>query len=180
VVQAILLDPEARQDAPAINSGRLRDPLGHVISVVRALNGNVSPTNGMAYLFVDMGQSILTPNSVFNWFSPLFKIPKTSLQGPEFQIYSPTEAVLRANFIYNMITSQYGSDVQISLAPFQAVAGNTTALIDAVDQALFYGRMSPQVKASIAKGVNATNDNNIRTTTALHLAATSGEYLIQH
>src|SRR5262249_12722675 len=56
-IQAILLDPDARNDVPAVNSGRLREPIAHTISMIRALNGQVSPTNGMAYVYDNLSQS---------------------------------------------------------------------------------------------------------------------------
>ncbi len=52
-----------------------------------------------------MAQSILAPPSVFSWFSPLYRVPKNpQLFGPEFQIYTPTEATLRGNFFYQILT----------------------------------------------------------------------------
>lgn len=104
VVQAILMDTEARQNTATANYGKLREPLFHYISLVRALNGSITVNNGLPYLFVNMGQSILTTPSVFSWFSLLFRIPKTTTYGPEFQIYSPTEAVLRANLISDTLS----------------------------------------------------------------------------
>jgi uncharacterized protein (DUF1800 family) len=179
-LQAVLMDAEARQDVPTPTIGMLREPLLHFLSFAKALNGQVSPTNGLGWMFVGMGQTIMTPNSVFNWYSPLFRIPKTTMFGPQFQIYSPTEAVLRANLINDMITGQLGSDVKLDLTPFNAVAGNTAALIDAVDQALLYGRMSAQTKQSITNALNADTTNATRVQTALWLAATSGDYAVQH
>jgi hypothetical protein len=180
VIQAILLDPEARQDTPGLNSGRLRDAITHYVAFIRAMNGSISPTTGVGYLFTNMGQNILTPNSVFNWYSPLYRIPKTSLTGPEFQIYSPSEAVMRANLLSDLLSQPSGGDAQIDLTPFKNVAGNIPALLDLVDQTLFFGRMSAQMKTSITKALNVSPDNNTRVHTALHLAVTSGEYLIQH
>src|ERR1700686_162536 len=42
VVKAILTDAEARNDAAPPTSGRLKDPMFHMISFVRALNGTIS------------------------------------------------------------------------------------------------------------------------------------------
>lgn len=180
VVQAILLDTEARQDTPTPTYGKLREPLLHYINLVRALNGSVTQNNGLPYLFVNMGQSILTTPSVFSWFSPLFRIPQTNIYGPEFQIYSPTEAVLRTNLISDTISGQYNGYITLDLSPFTAVAGDTTQLINAVDQALLYGRMSITMRNTLATAINAMPDNNSRVQTALYLTATSGEYLVMH
>ncbi|MBL8176418.1 MAG: DUF1800 family protein [Bryobacterales bacterium] len=180
VVQAILLDTEARQNVATATYGKLREPLFHYISLVRALNGAINQNNGLPYLFVNMGQSILTTPSVFSWFSPLFRIPKTAIFGPEFQIYSPTEAVLRANLISDTLAGQYNGYLSLDLSPFTAVAGDTAKLIDAVDQALLYGRMSAPMRSALTTAINASSDNASRVQTALYLTATSGEYLVMH
>ena len=93
----------------------------------------------MSYVYVDMGQAVLSPPSVFNWFSPMYKVPKSTLFGPEFQIYTPTEATLRANFVYQILTSN-GGEIVVDLTNFQAAAGNIPALLDEVDRVFFYGR----------------------------------------
>ena len=49
--------------------------------------------------------------SVFSWFSPLYRVPNSALYGPEFQIYSATEATLRGNFMYSILTAPPGDTV---------------------------------------------------------------------
>lgn len=178
-LQAILLDPEARNDAASGTFGRLREPVAHLVSMVRALKGEISPTNQFAYVFENMGQAVHTPNSVFSWFSPLYRIPNTALFGPEFQIYTPTEAALRVNFLYQTLFENRG-DITVDLAQFQTVASDNAKLIDAVDQALLFGRMSPQMRTVLTKALSASTDNTHRVLTAVYLTATSGEYAVMH
>jgi hypothetical protein len=66
------------------------------------------------------------------------------------------------------------------LSPFVSVAGNTPQLIDAVDQALLYGRMPAQMRQSLANAIVAQSDNNSRVQTALYLTALSGFYAVQY
>ncbi|MCX6595796.1 MAG: DUF1800 family protein [Acidobacteria bacterium] len=180
VVKAILLDPEARNDTAPVDSGRLKDPHYHFVSFVRHMNGQVNPAIQLSYLFDQMGQMPMTPPSVFAFYSVLYRIPHSSLSGPEFQIYSPTESVLRANLFYSMLTNPGNSDVSIDLTPYQAVAGNPTALIDTVDAKLLYGRMPATMKQSIAKALATAADNNQRVVTALYLTVLSGQYAVQY
>jgi len=56
VVTAILTDAEARNDTAQPNSGRLKDPIYHIVSFVRALNGLITPANGLPWLFSRMGR----------------------------------------------------------------------------------------------------------------------------
>ena len=180
VVKAILTDPEARQDTATPNQGRLKDPIYQTIALTRALNGQVSASNQRVYLFVGMGQMPLTPNSVFGFYSPMYRIPGSALFGPEFQIYSPTEAVLRGNLFQEILSGYAAGDFSADLTPFQAVAGNTAQLVDAVDDVLTYGRMGSPLRAAIAKAVDAQNDNSQRVFTALYLGALSGHYAVQY
>jgi len=178
VVRAILTDSEARLDIPDASSGRLKEPIYFISAFLRAMNGTLAPNNGIAYLYDNMGQSVLAPPSVFGWYSPLYRVPRTALYGPEFQIYSPTEATLRANFVYQILTGN-GGEITVDLNNFRAVAGNSTALIDEVDRVLFYGRIPAGVRAAITSAVNAAYDNNQRVQAALYLASLSGQYAVQ-
>jgi hypothetical protein len=179
VVQAILTDAEGRNDAAPPTSGRLMDPIFHMVSFVRALNGSFSPSNGLSWMFSRLAQGPLTPPSVFSFYSPLYRIPQSPYFGPEFQIYTPTESILRGNFLWEIISNP-ATDMTTDLSPFTSVAGNTAQLIDAVDQALLYGRMPPAMRQSLANAIVAQSDNNSRAQTALYLTALSGFYAVQY
>ncbi|MBC7365361.1 MAG: DUF1800 domain-containing protein [Undibacterium sp.] len=179
VVRAILTDPEARNDVPAPAAGRLKDPVYHAAAFVRALGGSISATNQQAWTFNRMSQTPLAPASVFGFYSPLFRIPRSSLNGPEFQIYGPTESVLRGNLFWQILTNP-GADFPVDIAPFVNLAGNTVALIDAVDQTLLYGRMPAAMRQSLANAINAQSDPLGKAQTAIYLAALSGYYAVQY
>ncbi len=179
VVRAILTDAEARADVATADSGRLKDPIYHAAAFVRALGGAISATNQQAWTFSLMGQMPLTPSSVFGFYSPLFRIPRSTLNGPEFQIYGPTEAVLRGNLFWQILSNP-GADFPVNIAPFVSLAGNTVALIDAVDQTLLYGRMPPEMRQSLANAINAQGDDVSKARTAIHLTALSGFYDVQY
>ena len=178
-VRAILTDAEARNDAAAVSSGRLKDPIYHVVSFARALNGKISLANGLPWQFSQMAQTPLTPASVFSFYSPLYRIPKSTQVGPEFQIYTPTESVLRGNLFWQMISNP-GGDFTLDTSPFTAVASDTVKLIDAVDQALLYGRMSTPMRQTLANIITAQPDATSRVQLALYLTALSGQFAVQH
>jgi fatty acid/phospholipid biosynthesis enzyme len=67
-----------------------------------------------------------------------------------------------------------------ALQPFVNIAGNSTALINAADNALLYGRMTPEMRSALMTALPAMYDNNQRVLTVLYLTAMSGDYLIQH
>ncbi len=173
-VHAILTDTEARDGAPE----RLRDPIQHLAAFTRALGGNIRPGNQLSWQLNQMSQDPLAPPSVFGYYSPLYRIPRTTTPGPEFQIYSPTDAVLRGNLLWQAIVNP-GSDFTVDLTPF-TTAATPVELIDRVDQALLYGRMPQGMRQSIANVMAVQQTASERMQMALYLTAISGLAAVQH
>ena len=179
VITAILLDPEARNDVPTVNSGRLKEPVLNIAGFLRALGGGFTPGQGLNYLFGYIGQSPLQPASVFSWFSPLYRLPADrTLFGPEFQIYSPSDSTLRGNYIFNLLHFP-SSDATIDLTPFQPYGNDMPGLVEAANQALLYGRMPAAMKSVIITAATPGYDAQTRIETVLYLTALSGFYAVQ-
>ena len=139
---------------------------------------NFAQPSQIAYQYYGMNEGILDAPSVFGHYSPNFRIPKgNGLFGPEFQIYTPSEAVNRANLFYGFFFNPW--PINSKLQPFVAVAGNVPGLVSAVDNALLQGRMLPQTRAALLNQLPSITDINQRTITAVYLTAMSGEYLAQ-
>ena len=179
-VRAILLDAEARNDVAGATDGRLKEPLLQTAAFLRALNGAFMPTNGLAYIYDHLGQMPLTPPSVFSWFSPLYRVPNSTLFGPEFQIYSPSEATLRGNVLYAMLTQSGNGDTTIDLSPFQAYGNDMPNLVEQVNQVLLYGRMPSAMKQALVTAASPGYDAATRIATVLYLTALSGQYAVQY
>ena len=180
VVRAILLDPEALNPS-MVEHGRLKDPVLHVIGFGRALGATISDPNSFQYVFSNLSQRVLTPATVFSFYQPTAMIPGQSTYfGPEFQLYPPALAIQRANFIYGIITGQFGSAYFVDRTPFQSAAGDPAALVDMVNQRLMMGRMSSQLRQVIISATQAVpaSDANQRAVGALYLAAISSEYTV--
>lgn len=177
---AILMDPEALQPTAA-NHGRLKDPLLHVIGFGRALGATIGDPNSFQNVFQNLSERVLTPTTVFSFYQLTATLPnQPTVFGPEFQLYPPALAIQRANFIYGIITGQYGSAYAIDRTIFQTVAPNATALVDLVNQRLMMGRMSSQLRGILITATNAipASDPNQRAIGALYLAAISSEYSV--
>lgn len=179
-VTAILTDAEARNDTATATSGRLKEPLLHVSGFLRALNGQFNPDQQITYLFSYMAQSPLNPPSVFSWFSPLYRVPKSPLFGPEFQIYTPTEATLRGNLVHYILNNGTGGDFTVDLTPFQAYGNDLPGLVELVNRKLLYGRMPAGMKQVLLDAATPGYDVKTRIETVLYLAALSGQYAVQH
>jgi uncharacterized protein (DUF1800 family) len=176
---AVLTDPEARQDQPTSVQGHLKDPMLQSIGLFRTLNATVVDPTNLFWDYFLMGQKITAAPSVFNFYSPMTRLPgNPQYYGPEFQLYAPALAVARANFLFKFISGEYKSMVNVDISPFVAVAGDTTALLKLVDTRLLAGRMTPAAWQAIAGAVAASSDPRQRAITALYLAAISAEFAV--
>jgi uncharacterized protein (DUF1800 family) len=180
VVTAILTDAEARNTQATPAQGRLKDAVYHAAAFLRAMNGTITPDNIRVWNFTQMGQAPLNPPSVFGSYSLTYRLRGGALAGPEFQIYTPTEAMLRGNFFYGILMNPNQSDVKIDLAPYLAVASDRNTVIERINAALLYGRMPQAMKDSLAAAMAAAADNNQAVITALYLTVLSGTYSVQY
>jgi hypothetical protein len=209
VVQAILLDPEARGDVKTDpNYGKLREPAQYVNGFLRAFNvksfdktttsDGVLGQRGGTDFTGTLDQPIFLPPTVFSYYQPGYEVPGTKLLGPAFGILSTTTTLRRANdintLVYNgvstLLTPTAGSPdrprgTSIDIANLEALAGNPVDVVNALDSLLLHGTMNPQMRTSIITAMNAITDANVttrnqkRARTAVYLVATSSQYDIQ-
>ena len=181
---AILTDSEARTFTNA--DGRLKDPMLHILGLSRALGIRVTNPGSVEGNLANLLQLVLTPNTVFNFYNLLTPLPSnTELFGPEFGIYPPALAIQRANFIYGILNDSYGSTFPMAavLPAYEAQAASPSALVEAVNQKLMFGRMSPGLRDLITAATAAITDTSAgglreRARGALYLAAISSEYSV--
>ena len=191
VITAILLDPEARandnggNDQP--NDGHLQEPILYVAGVVRAFGGTMSNQNYFSWDLENMSQDLYNAPSVFNYYSPSFSPPGSTVLGPEFQIYTPDSAVYRANMVANLFSSwsspllNYGPGTNIDVTPYVGLASNPTNLVAALDLTLTHGTMPAQMKSAIITAVtNDSNGNLSRVLTGSWLILSSSYYNVWH
>jgi uncharacterized protein (DUF1800 family) len=209
VVQAILLDPEARGDVKTDPSyGKLREPAQYVNGFLRAFNvksfdktstsdgvlGNRSTTDFSGTL----DQPIFQPNTVFSYYQPGYEVPGTKILGPAFGILSTSTTLRRANDINTLVytgvsansTPTAGSPdrprgTSIDIANLEALAANPGDVADALNSLLLHGTMHPQMRTSLITAMNAINDATLttrhqkRARVAVYLVATSSQYDLQ-
>ncbi len=209
VVQAILLDPEARGDVKTDpNYGKLREPAQFINGFLRAFNvksfdklstsdgvlGNRSSTDFTG----SIDQPIFQPPTVFSYYQPSYEVPGTKILGPAFGILSTTTTLRRANNINTLIYTGVNVNAtptpanpdrprgtSIDIANLEAMAGNPIDVVNALDALLLHGTMHAQMRSSIVTAMNAINDANVttrnqkRARAAVYLVATSSQYEIQ-
>jgi len=211
VIQAILLDPEARGDVKTDpNYGKLREPAQYVNGFLRAFNvksfdktqasDGVLDSRGGNFTGT-LDQPIYQPPTVFSYYQPGYEVPGTKILGPAFGILSTSTTLRRANdintLVYSGVTANPSSPTPLSpdrprgtsidIANLEAMAVNPGdfQVTNVLNQLLFHGTMSTQVRDSIVTAMNAINDANLttrhqkRARVAVYLAATSSQYDIQ-
>jgi uncharacterized protein (DUF1800 family) len=209
VVQAILLDPEARGDLKtAPNYGKLREPAQYINGFLRAFNvkslDKTSTSDGVlggrstTDFTGTLDQPIFQPTTVFSYYQPGYEVPGTKILGPAFGILSTTTTLRRANDINTLVYTGVSTNstptaaspdrprgTSIDIANLEAMAGNPIDVVNALDALLLHGTMSPQMRTSIITAMNTINDatvatrNQKRARTAVYLVTTSSQYDIQ-
>jgi uncharacterized protein (DUF1800 family) len=183
VVQAILLDPEARGDLKTDPSyGHLREPVQLITNILRMTNASSD-----GYLIPNsqtLDQDVYKSPTVFNYYPADYVVPGTTLNGPAFGILSTTTAFRRANFVNTIIytgiapSSNAPTGTQVNLTAFQALAGNPANLVNELDRLMMHGTMSQNMKNSIVTAISTTSDTLARTRMAVYLVASSSQYQI--
>ncbi len=197
VVQAVLLDPEARATtAQAANYGKQREPVIRFATFLRALGAkSQNGINSLHYLDgadEALGQSPLLSPSVFNFFSPNFRQPgavaKAGLYSPEFQITTETSVVGSLNFFASFFNDEgYGngdSRLKLDLTALQTLAATPAALVDRLDALFFMYQMSASTRTRLTSMISAlpgtsSNDRTRRVKAALIVTAISPDFVIQ-
>ncbi|MGB6429522.1 MAG: DUF1800 family protein [Candidatus Acidiferrales bacterium] len=189
VITAILMDPEARQnDDPSVAEtsgfGHLQEPILYITGLLREFGATTDGSN-LTNQGTDMGQTALTPGSVFNFYSPLYVIPGTTQLGPEFQILTTATTLARANFANSFVFGTgLGTGATVSFASYGTQASNPTALLATLNTLMLHGTMSASMQSSILTAMqtvpSGANQALTQAETAIYLIATSSEYQVQY
>lgn len=178
VVRAIVPHPEAQLTAP--NAGKLAEPALFMTRQLRAIGGNVADYPFLSALSVEMGQRIFHSPSVFNYYSPNFRIPGTALTGPEFQVYTTATGMIRANFVAKLISGGFGSEVTLNLAPWLALATDAGALVNQIDVLAMGGTMSAETRIAMLSAIARAPNAREKVLTAFYVVFTSSQFQVEH
>lgn len=209
VVQAILLDPEARGDVKTDPSyGKLREPAQYINNFLRAFNvksfDKTSTSDGVlgsrstSDFTGTLDQPIFQPPTVFSYYQPGYEVPGTKILGPAFGILSTSTTLRRANDINTLTYTGVANNssptaaspdrprgTSIDISNLEALAGNPADVADSLKALLLHGTMSTQMRNSLITAMNAINDANVttrnqkRARVAVYLTSTSSQYDIQ-
>jgi uncharacterized protein (DUF1800 family) len=183
MIRAILLDSEARAgDDPSQvdpNGGHLREPVLFLSTIYRMLGASTEDGSTGSQLSNALGQKLFYEPSVFSYFSPQYRLSGSGLPAPEFQIYSPAAAIVRANLATALVNGYKDKSATLDFSPYLAVAGNSAQLIDLIDQSMLHGTMSGGLRNSLAGLPGGTVSSLQQVKNAIALVAASPEFSIE-
>ena len=191
ILAAILLDPEARANDNGGNDqptdGHLQEPALFIAATVRAFGGQMSDQNYYPWDLVNLDQDLFDAPSVFNYYSPTYGVPGTSLLGGEFEIHTPNNAIWRANMVRSLFSQwsnpvqNYGPGTSVDLTPFVALASTPATLVGALDLTLTHGTMPAAMKTTLVNAVSADTGGALqKVEDAVYLILTSSYYNVWH
>ena len=193
VVRAILMDDEARPEAPMELDGKIKEPIIRLTQLWRAYHARSrSRRYPIIYAYAVFGQGPLQSPSVFNFFSPYFAPPgeirANNLVAPELEIATEylntyvTNYMFLQAFVNNSENANPGDDdVLIDINEEIAAAANIDGLIDLVSDKLMGGDISDTLRTEIA-GMLALipeTDAVTRAAETIYFVVTSPDYAYQ-
>ena len=204
VITAILLDPEARTSATYVgtpNYGKVREALLRYTEWARAFSAqsrtgsfDLGSTEDPIY---GLGEMWLRSPTVFNWFSPGYTPPGTTiaqadLLAPEMQMTNVSTVVGYINYMQDAIGSgaTSGPDLFASYATEMNLANTPDQLLDRINLLLMAGQMSSTMYNQILTAIEAipvpTGDQNAinaallnRVQAAIYLTVASPDFAAQ-
>ena len=187
VITAILMDAEARRgDDPASavgTDGHLQEPILYMTGLLRAF-GATSDGSNLGYYGNGMGQEALYAPSVFNFYSPNFVIPGTTMYGPEFQILTTATSLNRVNWVNNFVYGSLGSGTTVNFSSYATQAANPSALLSSLNTLMMHGSMSADMQSTILTAMQAvpagSKQGMQEAQAAIYLIGTSWQYQVQH
>jgi uncharacterized protein (DUF1800 family) len=192
VVRSIVEDPAAGfgnggLDLPGAD-GHLEEPVLYAVQMLRALNAQIDYDPGIQTATAQMGQDLFDPPSVFNYYSPSYRLPNTNTVAPEFQIFTQYTALQRMNYVYNLVRNAIHSNIYVDLSNWAELGSDNdpatrvasiTVMLNAVSQARLGQPMSSDMVNAIMPAMLATWNPTLRAQTAVLLVSTSGQYQVQ-
>ncbi|WP_162173463.1 DUF1800 family protein [Pseudacidobacterium ailaaui] len=198
VLQAILLDPEARAgddpSAERTDAGHLRDPILWFMAVTRALNpsllgppNDISAVNYLDYYLYLFGEQPNDAPSVFGYYSPQYRISGANIPAPEFELELPAtlfnEAqILDAYILTNRMSPQSDGatiyfDTSASGTLGTLASQGPDALLDAISVLFYHGQMTSAMRTAFEGALQGLPpDQMVRV--AVYLAATSPQFRV--
>jgi len=191
VVQAILIDPEARATSfPTTTYGHEREPLIRLANLYRAFSASsASGKMVVSNQMFNFEEAPLYSPTVFNFFCPDYSqagaIAQTGLYSPEFEITTDTTTITSANRMRSAVYQQPDPNnpdaIVLNLSSLVSLSSQPASLVDSLNPLLMGGEMSSNTRNIVVNAVTQIPAANTleRAQTAVHLLVTSPEFVIE-
>ena len=191
IIKAILLDPEARANDEGTEQnatdGHLQEPALFIAGMYRAFGGTINDSANYRWYLTTIGENLFSSPDVFNYYDWDYQVPGNALQGGEFEINTPSSAVLRANLVTGLFgaatnyVQHAGTGTQVDLTPYIYLAAWPDKLVDALDLTLTHGTMPAAMKEIIITAVTGEKAGNLRRVQrGIYLILASNYYNVWH
>ncbi len=180
VIRAVLLDPEARREGPpGTTDGKLREPVLFIAALLRAL-GAQTDGSGLADYAASMRQNLFYPPTVFNYYPPTYRVPGSTLLGPEFKLRTGPSVLAKASFVDDLLSGNIAGTT-VDLAPLNAVASDAGKLADALGSLLLRSDLSSRARQALVSGISSLPADDLagRSRAGVFLVATSTQFEVQ-
>ena len=181
IVRAILLDPEARQGDtnPSPNDGFLQEPLLFQLFAMNILQ-NYGSDDEINDFVGPLGEVIWTAPSVFGYVSPSYMVPGTTVNSPEFGLFTNLSLVTRTNMLWGMVSAQSGGyTTNYTQSSWLFTTFPTVpAIVSALNHMAYHGLMSAQQQQAIitAAAQISPSNLNLQLQVAVFLALNADSY----
>ncbi len=190
VLTAIFTDPEARAGDSAMQAsdGHLREPILWTTGVMRGL-GYVNVDSNNYYQWLSsyagaLGEWPYRSPNVFNFFSPSYVIPGTTLNAPEFALENTASVNDRLNLADTLVSNNlrhFNVDLSTTSPLGQVLASQgPAALVQSLNSLFLAGTMDSASAATITDAVSSVTDPGQQLRIAIYLVITSDPYKILH
>jgi uncharacterized protein (DUF1800 family) len=196
-IRAILLDPEARGDVKTDpRYGKLREPVLLISNLARLYPASdyirSGPSDGaLSSYSATMNQNPFYSPTVFNYYSPDYIIPGTTILAPEFEVLNTSTATKRTNFLHTLIFDGItpnatdglrGTNLDLrEVIPAAQEDPTGNLLVDTLNAKMMHGTMSQIQRNAVLSAIAAIPDTDpiLRTRTAIYVISVSSAYQIQ-
>lgn len=185
VINAVLLDPEARNAPSGTYAGKQREEILRFTAWARALQ--VRSPDQLWSFYIDLNQLPYRSPTVFNFFKPSYTPPQSQLanQGlvaPEFQLTNETNVFRYINTVQSL---GYGgiAPCVANYTSLLSLARDSKALLDEVNLLIAAGQVSDDRIATFATAINPIGTADLngkldKIKAAITLIMTSPEFII--
>jgi hypothetical protein len=127
-----------------------------------------------------MRQTLFYPPSVFNHYPPNYRVPGSTMLGPEFKLRTTPTVLARAAFVDDLLSGAINGTT-VDLAQLTTLAVDASKLADALGALLLRSNVSPAARQAVVSGVASlpSSDPGARARAGVFLVATSSQFEVQ-